>query len=77
MQDIFDAMHVCFNYDCISPPSFFAMQASGISTTTSIVSGAIYYIRNANSGHYLWQENSGILMLFSMRITAGLIRRGR
>ena len=32
--------------------------SSGLTTTTTITNGAIYYIRNANSGHYLDAENS-------------------
>ncbi len=32
---------------------------SGLSTTTTITSGAVYYLRNVNSGHYLDAELSG------------------
>lgn len=37
---------------------FNVFAASGLPSTTSITSGKCYYLRNANSGHYLDAENS-------------------
>ena len=54
------------------PTQFLCHAASGISTTTSIVSGAIYYIRNANSGHYLDAENSGNFNVIQYAYHGGL-----
>lgn len=39
-------------------PTISFAETSGVATVSSITSGAYYYIRNVNSGHYLDAENS-------------------